>query len=61
MRVSLTGLFAGIKSELKPEHKGELSFVLDELLQHLHETVAGKHTLEEFAEHYCLTEPRRKR
>jgi hypothetical protein len=28
--------------------------MLDEVLTHLRETVAGEHTLDEFAEHYCL-------
>ena len=53
MRVSLPGLFANIKAAL-PRDEGGYRFALDEVLQHLRETVAGEHTLDEFAEHYCL-------
>jgi hypothetical protein len=54
MRVSLSGLFANVKDELRHKRKDELSFMLDEVMTHLRETVAGEHTLDEFAEHYCL-------
>jgi hypothetical protein len=54
MRVSLPGLFANIVSDLPKHEQGQYRFVLDEVLKHLHETIAGKHTLDEFAEHYCL-------
>lgn len=56
MRVSLPGLFANIVSDLPREERGQYRFVLDEVLQHLRETIAGEHTLDEFAEHYCLKE-----
>jgi len=59
MKVSLHGMFARIKHALKHgDHSAAdyYSFSLDELEKHLKETVKGEHTLEEFAEHYCLTE-----
>lgn len=56
MRVSLPGLFANIVRELPDDQQGQYRFVLDEVLQHLRETIAGEHTLDEFAEHYCLEE-----
>jgi hypothetical protein len=59
MRVSLPGLFANVVRELPVEERGQYRFVLDEVLQHLRETIAGKHTLDEFAEHYCLKEAAR--
>jgi hypothetical protein len=58
MRVSLPGLFANVKDELRHKRKDELSFMLDEVLAHLRATVAGEHTLDEFAEHYCLKDKR---
>jgi hypothetical protein len=53
LRVSLPGLFAGIKAAL-PRDEGGYAFMLDEVLGHLRATVRGEHTLDEFAEHYCL-------
>ena len=58
MRVSLPGLLANVKDELRHKRKDELSFMLDEVLTHLRKTVAGEHTLDEFAEHYCLKDKR---
>lgn len=54
MRVSLPGLFVNIIADLPYRERGQYKFVLDEVLQHLRETIAGEHTLDEFAEHYCL-------
>jgi len=56
MRVSLPGLFANIVRCLPPDERGQYSFALDEVLTHLRETISGEHTLDEFAEHYCLKE-----
>jgi hypothetical protein len=54
MRVSLPGLFANVVSELPLDVAGYYKFGLDEFLKHLRETIAGEHTLDELAEHYCL-------
>ena len=54
MRVSLPGLFANVVNGLPRRERAQYKFALDEVLQHLRETIAGKHTLDEFAEHYCL-------
>lgn len=54
MRVSLPGLFANIARGLPPDERPQYKFALDEVLRHLRETIAGEHTLDEFAEHYCL-------
>ena len=62
MRTDLEGLFANISRCLK---NGDASYgdyyagCLDELLEHVKQTVAGEHTLEEFAEFYCLKEAKR--
>ena len=34
------------------------AFSLRELMKHARETLAGEHSVEEFAEFYCLTEPK---
>ena len=57
MRVSLKGLFANVTHDLPRQTRDYYRFSLDEFYQHLTETVEGKHTLAELAEHYCLTEP----
>jgi hypothetical protein len=54
MRTNLKGLFRNIKSELRPEMRDFYGFALDEVYQHLIETVEGQHTLTQFADHYCL-------
>lgn len=54
MRVSLPGLFANIVRGLPRQEQPQYKFALDEVLTHLRETIAGEHTLDEFAEHYCL-------
>lgn len=51
MKVSLPGLFHEIALRCP-----ECRLILDELQQHLRETIRGEHTLQEFAEHYCLAE-----
>lgn len=56
MRVSLPGLFANVVAELPKREQPQYRFALDEVLRHLRETIAGEHTLDEFAEHYCLKE-----
>lgn len=52
MKVSLPGAFKRL-AQRNPEY----SAMLEELEGHLRETIRGEHTLQEFAEFYCLTEP----
>lgn len=55
MRVSLPGLFANVVSDVRrKDQRNYYQFALSEVLRHLRETIAGEHTLEEFAEFYCL-------
>lgn len=56
MKVSLSGMFGGIKADLRGKYADMYRFTLDELEQHLRELVAGKHTVADFAEYYCLNE-----
>lgn len=51
MKVSLPGAFKNIA-----RHLPSYAPVLEELEKHLRETIRGKHTLQEFAEFYCLDE-----
>lgn len=58
MKVSLPGMFSNIRAELAKSGSAYAdvnAFALVELEKHLREVVAGKATLQEFAEHYCLT------
>lgn len=57
MRVSLPGLFPNVKAAIRKDDRLQYSFALDEVLDHLRATIAGEHTLDEFAEHYCLKDP----
>jgi hypothetical protein len=54
MKVSLSGLFANVVSALPPKQRDYYGFCLEEVLGHIKDVAAGKHTIEEFAEHYCL-------
>ena len=54
MKVSLPGLFANIKAQLPKKTRDYYGFSLDELQAHLEALAAGKHTVAEFAEHYCI-------
>jgi len=56
MRVDLKGLFANVAAEIRTGNRDFYKFALDEVYQHLVETIGGKHSLTEFADHYCLTE-----
>lgn len=49
MKISLPGVF----KRLARDCPGYAS-MLEEIERHLRETIQGKHTLQEFAEHYCL-------
>jgi hypothetical protein len=39
---------------------GDSIFMLKELAKHARETAKGEHTIQEFAEHYCITESKPK-
>lgn len=60
MRASLPGLVESICDRLENADGGlaprlDLAFALNEMLTNLQATIDGKHTLQEFAEHYCMT------
>ena len=56
MRVSLPGLFKNVIRGLPNSERGYYEYCLEEVEKHLRETIRGEHTLQEFAEHYCLTD-----
>lgn len=39
---------------------GDSIFMLKEVAKHASETAKGEHTVQEFAEHYCIAEPKAK-
>lgn len=49
MRVDLPNVFRQLG-----RHQPTYAPVLEEIERHLREVIAGEHTLQEFAEHYCL-------
>ena len=51
MKVSLPGCFKNISRQM-PSYAP----VLEDLEKHIRETIRGEHTLQEFAEFYCLDE-----
>jgi len=51
MRVSLSGLFEEI-GRRAPTYK----LILQEVDQHIRGVISGEHTIEEFADHYCLSD-----
>lgn len=60
MRVSLSGLLANAVRAIRDGEKRDAEMyeaAFDQLKVHLTETIEGKHTLQEFAEFYCLTKP----
>lgn len=54
MKVDLAGLFTNVARELPARKRDYYEFCLQEVLGHIQDVVNGKHTIEEFAEHYCL-------
>ena len=54
MRLSLPGAFKNITRDLPTDVRDHYACVLEEIERHLRETIRGEHTLQEFAEHYCL-------
>lgn len=57
MRVNLDGMFKKIIGALPSQWRDYYACGLEEFQKHLEETVRGEHTLAEFADFYCLTEP----
>jgi hypothetical protein len=59
MKVSLKGLFNNVVSAMPKSQRDYYQFCLEEVYGHLEDVLNGKHTIEEFAEHYCIkkTEP----
>lgn len=56
MRVSLTGLLRSARALIRDdEDRGAYAFMLGELVDHIEDVRAGRHTLEEFADFYCMT------
>lgn len=61
MRVNAVNMLRQASKAIDPERDhGAYAFMLDELADHLGQVRDGKHTWEEFAEAYCLTERDRK-
>ena len=57
MKCSMPGLFANIVRDLRRRDTNNVdSYVLalEEIIENLQQTVAGQHTLAEFATHYCI-------
>lgn len=57
MKTDLAGLFRNVTRELKScrsDKADYYDFVLNEVLQHIEETVRGEHSIDEFADHYCI-------
>lgn len=54
MRVDLEGLIANVAAALPKGQRDYYKFALEEVLGHIKDVVSGKHTVEEFAKHYCL-------
>ncbi len=56
MKVNITGLLRGAVRSIDPElDKGAYAFMLEELIGHIEAVRAGEHSLEEFADFYCMT------
>lgn len=59
MRISLSGLLGNAVRAIRDGEKQDADMyesAFDQLKVHLKETIAGEHTLAEFAEFYCLVE-----
>ena len=54
MKVNLQGLFANAARNTDRKSVAYYSDCLDEVFEHLRDVADGKHTFEEFAEHYCI-------
>lgn len=55
MKVNITGMLRGALRAMDPERdEGAYAFMVEELIDHIEDVRAGKHTLEEFADFYCM-------
>lgn len=55
MKVNLKGLFANVASDARASRREYNQFCLDEVYGHIQDVLDGRHTIEEFADHYCMT------
>lgn len=58
MKVDLAGLFSNVAAAVPKGERDYYKFCLEEVLGHIRGVVSGEHTVQEFAEHYCLTKPK---
>lgn len=58
MKVNLAGLFKNVASSI-PRRDGRdyAEFCLQEVYDNINDVIQGRHTMAEFAEHYCLPPP----
>ena len=55
MKVNITGLLRNTLRTIDPaKDDGAFAFMIGELIDHVEDVRAGRHTLEEFAEFYCM-------
>lgn len=60
MKVNLSGLMRNCRDALRRsrDRNGAMhAYCLEELQEHIEGLVAGKYTLDEFADHYCIKRP----
>ena len=55
MKVNLKGLFANVVADCPMRRRVYNQHCLDEVYAHIQDVIDGKHTIEEFADHYCMT------
>ncbi len=56
MKVNITGALRGAIRAFDPKRDtGAYAFLLEEIMGHVEDVRAGRHTLEEFADFYCMT------
>ena len=55
MKVNITGMLRGAVRSIDPERdEGAYAFAVEELIGHVEDVRAGRHTLAEFADFYCM-------
>ena len=54
MKVNLKGLFANVVADCSKSRRKYNEFCLGEVYGHIQDVIDGKHTIEEFADHYCI-------
>lgn len=57
MKVNLAGLLRNVASSIPRAEREHADFCLQEVYGHINDVIQGRHTLAEFAEHYCLPPP----